>query len=223
MAALRRRLFATASFGALLVAVSQPRGATAEPCDAFEVEYALGANLLLTETPDGKGDGLYRVGPGKTVLRFENEGGVPGGKVKMLTYEMHEHFVVQSSAFLWHSDFTSITDTSVTPNACAAAQGTFVGRTLRWTTPLVGYRTDGAVECRGSLCGKGGAPPPGKGELHLGPGPVPFSPFEFSPDRTTFTMKSTRVSKSESPKLTAHIALSGREVRRSCVQVQPCR
>jgi hypothetical protein len=222
-AALRRRLVAAATVGGLLVAVSQPRRASAESCDAFEVEYALSGNLLLTETPYGKGDGLYRVGPGRMVLRFENEGGVPGGKVKMLAYEMHEHFVVQSSAFIWHSDFTSNTDTSVTPNACAAAEGTLSGGTLRWETPLIGYRTAGRVACRGSLCGKGGAPPEGTMDLHLGPGPVRFSPLVLSPDASTFTMRSTLVSKTETPKLTAHMALAGREVRRSCAPARTCK
>ena len=111
----------------------------------------------------------------------------------------------------------------MTPNACAiAAQGTLVGGTIRWSRPLLGYRTDGVVTCRGSLCGKAGAPPPGETVLHLGPGPVWFRPFDFAADMRTFTMTSTQVSKTESPKLTASIALAGREIRRRCVQVQPC-
>jgi hypothetical protein len=171
----------------------------------------------------GKGDGVYRIGPGATVLRFESKGGVPGTAVKMLTYRMHEHFVVHSKALFWRSAFTSITDTAVTPNACAvAAEGTLVDHRIRWSTPLLGYRTDGIVTCVGSLCGMGGAPAPGEQTLHLGPGPVWFNPFDFATDMQTFAMQSTQVSRTESPKLTATIALSGRETRRSCVQLQPC-
>lgn len=157
------------------------------------------------------------------VLRFESKGGVPGGAVEMLTYRMHEHFVVHSTALFWNSDFTSITDTRVTPNACAVvAQGVLAGRSIRWSTPLRAYRTDGEVTCRGSLCGKGGAPPPGETDVNLGPGPVWFKSFDFAPDIKTFTMQDTQVSKTESPKLTASIALFGRETRRSCVEMRSC-
>jgi hypothetical protein len=45
---------------------------------------------------------------------------------------------------------------------------------------------------------------------------VRFHAFDFAPDRKTFTMGSTFVTKTESPKQTAHIQLSGREVRRTC-------
>ena len=223
MAALRHRVLAAAAVAAPLVAVLPLRAASAPVCDAFEIEYALAANLQLTETPLGKGDGIYPVGPGAAVLRFVNKGGVPGGPVEMLSYQMHEHFVIHSTALFWRSSFTSITDTTVTPNACAvAAQGALVGRTIRWSTPLLAYRTDGVVTCQGSLCGKAGAPPPGETELHLGPGPVWFRPFDFAADMRTFTMPKTQVSKTESPKLTASIAMAGREIRRRCVQVQPC-
>lgn len=96
-----------------------PRAASAPTCDAIEVEYALAANLQLTDTPLGIGDGIHPVGPGAVVLRFENQSGVPASAVEMLAYRMHEQFVIHSKALLWKSDFTSITDTGVTPDACA--------------------------------------------------------------------------------------------------------
>ena len=218
-----RRLVAAATTAAALLGVLAPRAASAPQCDAIEVEYALAGNLGLTDTPLGKGDGIYPVGPGTLVLRFENKAGLPGGEVKMLAYRMHEQFVIHASALFWSSDFTSITDTGVTPNGCAVvAQGVLVGRTIRWSTPLRAYRTDGYATCRGSLCGMPGTPPPGDTPIHLGPGSVWFRSFDFAPDLQTFTMQSTQVSKSESPKLIASIALAGREVRRSCAMVQPC-
>ncbi len=225
MSALRHRLLAAASVAALLlVALAPTDAAQPPPCDAFQIEYTLAANLKLTDTPFGKGDGIYPVGPGKTVLRFDNVRGVPGGTVNMLSYGMHEHFVIRSSVLFWSSEFTSTTDTSTTPDACAvAARGRLTGRTLVWQTPVLGYRTDGVAVCKGSLCGKGGAPPPGRTQLHLGPDPVWFKAFDFAPDMQTFTMQDTQVEKSESPKLTASVAVSGREVRRSCVAVKPCR
>jgi hypothetical protein len=217
------RPLAAAAIGAVLVSVLAPRAAPAPPCNAFDIEYVLAARLQLTDTPFGVGDGIHLIGPGAMVLRFENRAGVPGGAVEMLSYRMYEHFVIHSSALFWKSDFTSATDTSVTANACGVvARGALVGRTIRWTTPLLAYRTDGSATCRGSLCGKGGAPPTGETAVHLGPGPVWFKPFVFAPDLQTFTMHSTQVSKTESPKLTASIALSGREIRRSCVVSLRC-
>ncbi len=207
----------------LLALLPRPAASQQEPCDTFEVQYALGATVQLSETPMGTGDGIYTVGPGSAVLRFQKKAGGSGTSVEMLKYRMHERFVIQASALFWRSTFTSVTDTVVTPNACAvAAQGALVGRTIRWNTPLSGYRTDGHVRCDGSLCGMGGAPPPGEGALHLGPTQVWFKPFDFAADMQTFTMQRTLVSRSQSPKLTASIALSGREIRRACVQVQPC-
>jgi hypothetical protein len=219
-----RRLLTAATAALVLLCGLAPRAGSQAPCDAFEVEYALAANLALSDTPFGKGNGVYPVGPGRMVLRFESRGGVPAGTVEMRIYRMHEQFVIHSTALFWKSDFISVTDTQVTPNACAVvARGTLTGHTINWSTPLRAYRIDGQATCRGSLCGKMGAPDPGQTQVHLGPGPVWFKAFDFAPDMQTFTMQSTQVSKSESPKLVASIALSGREIGRSCVAVQPCR
>ena len=48
------RALAAAAISAVLVTVLAPRAAPAPPCNAFEVEYALAANLQLADTPLGK-------------------------------------------------------------------------------------------------------------------------------------------------------------------------
>ncbi len=226
MIAVRPHLLAAAVVSALFVALLPPQSAAQQPppCNAIEVRYTLAANLQLTDTPMGQGDGIYPIGPGTAVLRYENKGGAPGGAVTMVSYHMRELFTIHAKALFWSTDVTTDTHTRATPDACSvAARGALSGRTLRWSTPVSGYRTDGTLTCKGSLCGKFGAPPPGQTPLHIGPGLVQFGPFNFSPDMKTFSMQNTQVSKTEMPKQTGSIALSGREVGRSCVQVQPCR
>jgi hypothetical protein len=51
---------------------------------------------------------------------------------------------------------------------------------------------------------------------------VRFNPFVFAPDMTTFTMATTHVSKTDMPKQSGEVALSGREMRRACVPVISC-
>jgi hypothetical protein len=196
----------------------------AVPSCEWEIEYALAANLKLTETPMGEGDGIYPIGPGKVVLRYENKGGQPGGDVKMQQYQMRESFTITSRTLFWTTSVITDTNTAATPNACSiAAEGTLDGnRRLQWRTLVRGYHTDGTLTCRGSLCGKFGAPPPGQSALHIGPYPVRFNPFVFAPDMTTFTMATTHVSKTDMPKQSGEVALSGREMRRACVPVISC-
>lgn len=204
------------AFGALALV---PGKGAAEGCDSWESEYVTAANLELRDTPMGEGNGVYRIGPGRAVIRFEGQ----NGPAKLVSYEMREHFYIKSKTLLWTTHVTTDASTRTTPDACGVvAAGTMSDRTLRWTTPLRGYRTDGSLTCEGSLCGKFGAPPSGTSELHLPAHDVMFSPFTFSPDRKTFSMPNTEVSKSEMPKQTALIALSGREARRTCVPVRPC-
>jgi hypothetical protein len=170
----------------------------------------------------GQGDGNYVIGPGRTVLRFDDRDGQPGGKVSMLSYEMREHFTIKSKTLLWNTTVLTEADTRGTPDACGGvADGALTGASVAWSTPIRGYRTDGTITCDGSLCGMFGAPPPGKSELHIGPGPVDFKPFAFVRDMSTFTMANTFVSKTEMPKQTAYVALSGREMKRACLPARP--
>jgi hypothetical protein len=188
------------------------------PCNAWDVEYTLAANLQLRDTPMGAGNGVYRIGPGTMVLRFEDRGGQPGGVAKMVSYTMRENFQIRSRTVFWTTTVVTDTRTNATAaGACpSAGEGNLIGRTLRWSTPIRGYHTDGTLTCEGNLCGSFGAPPPGTSELHIAAHDVQLSPFEFGPDMKTFTMAHTFVSKTESPKQTAYMTLAGREVRRSC-------
>jgi hypothetical protein len=215
------RGLATACAVGLAVA---PVVASAQPpaCGAWEVEYTVSENLRLSDTPMGRGDGVYAVGPGRVVLRFDDRDGQPGGRVEMLSYEMREHFTIDSRTLFWNARVTTDALTRGTPDACGVAEGVLQGTALGWTSPVRGYRTDGTITCEGVLCGKFGAPPPGRSELHIGPGPVSFSPFQLARDAKTFTMSETFVAKTDMPKQTAHVALAGREVRRACVPASSC-
>jgi len=181
-------------------------------------------NLRLSDTPMGAGDGVYKVGPGSVVLRFEDKDRQPGGHVDMLSYRTSENFTIVSKALFWKTTVKTRATTRATPDQCGVvANGSLQSNTLVWSSPVRGCRTDGTLHCDGSLCGKFGAPPEGTSELHVPPHPVTFKPFGFGKGLTTFTMDYALSSRSESPKQTAHVALSAREVRRSCVPVPTCR
>jgi hypothetical protein len=218
-----RRFPALLMCGVLAVALA-PAGALAEspPCAAWQVDYTLAERLRLSDTPMGKGDGVYTVGPGSAVLRFDDVDGQPGGGVEMTSYAMQEHFTIESRTLFWGARVATDTHTQGTPDACGVAAGALHGTTLGWSSPVRGYRTDGTITCEGDLCGKFGAPPAGKSEIHIGPGPIQFSAFQFAHDMKTFTMAETFVAKTEMPKQTAHVTLAGREVRRACVPATTC-
>ncbi|HSY24488.1 MAG TPA: hypothetical protein VK841_20315 [Polyangiaceae bacterium] len=201
----------------------QPSPPAPPPCDAWEIDYTLAGNLKLTDTTLGQGDGVYPVGPGAAVLRFEDHGGQPGGRAKLVNYSMKQGVTVTASALFFTAKVVSETVTRALPDACGVdGEGTLNGTTLAWAGPIRAFKSDGTITCEGSLCGKFGAPPLGQSPLHIGPNPVQLQPFQFSGDLKTFSMPSTFVSKTEDPKQTAYLALSGREMKRSCVQVRPC-
>jgi hypothetical protein len=202
--------------GALGLAISPTNAHAQTSCGSWQVDYTLAESLRLSDTPMGKGDGVYEVGPGSVQLRFDDVDGQPGGRATMVSYAMREHFVIDSRALFWNAHVVTDTHTRATADGSGAAAGTLRGTTLVWTSPVRGYRTDGALTCEGSLCGKFGAPPEGRSEIHIGPGPVPFGPFQFSRDLKTFTMGETFVARTDAPKQTAHVTLAGREVHRAC-------
>jgi hypothetical protein len=207
------------------VAVSSA-GSTAPPdaqgCAAWDVTYALSGNLQLSDTPMGAGNGTYAIGPGKAVLRQD----VRSGRVTMLSYQLPQRFGIVAKKMFWTTHVNTNATARATPRGsgeCShVAEGAMQGRTVAWQTEVSGLRTDGVIDCNGSLCGSFGAPPKGTSPLHIGPSDVQFQPFEFGPDGKTFTMSSTFISKTEQPKQTAHVALSGREVSRVCAPVVTC-
>jgi hypothetical protein len=192
------------------------------PCGGWQVDYALSGSLQLSDTPLGQGDGTYAVGPGSMALRFDDVGGKPGGRVALVSYEVHEGFKVTAKMIFWATSVTTSATTRATTDPCGPPQGLLTAATLAWSLPVSGVRTDGSLLCEGSFCGQFGAPPPGLSELHLPAHAVAFKSLQFSADMQTFTMASTFVSKSDAPKQTAHLALAGREVRRACLPVNYC-
>jgi len=214
------------ALGAALVAspLADPRAAQAdEPaCDTVEVEYALSANLKLADTFMGAGDGVYRTGPGRVVVRWshpEQEHGV----AQMISYELHQPFNMETTALFWSAKLASDSTAQGTPDRCGmVASGSFAGRRLTWGSAVNGYHIDGNVRCEGSLCGRFGAPVSGDNVIRIAPSQVPFKPFEFAADRKTFTMDYVVVSRADSPKQTTLVSLAGREVRRACVAARPC-
>jgi hypothetical protein len=215
---------ATALVGPML---SSTRAAAEEPgqaCDAWDVEYQLAATLLVSDTVMGAGDGVQPIGPGKLVLRMANAGNGPAtfGE-KILSYELHQSAAFTSKALLWKTKVQTDILMSAPGEACnPAAEGKLQDRTLRWTTPVKGYRGDGTVTCEGTFCGTFGAPPKGTSPMHIPPHAVDFKSFDFAADLKTFTMGYAVVSKSDSPRQTARVSLAGREVRRACAPVKPC-
>lgn len=212
---------------AMLPLLVPGRAAADEPkaeCNAWDVEYALSANVKITDTTMGAGNGTWAIGPGTAVLRFENKDGAPGGHVRLVSYRMRDHFTVKATILLASAAVTADTQTIMPPDACglARAEGNLAGRSLKWRGPWEGIRSDGTVTCEGGLCGKFGAPPAGTSPMHVPPHSAPFKSWEFSEDHQTFTMDYSVVSKQESPSQVSHIALAGRETKRTCVAVKPC-
>ena len=135
-------------------------GVGEDPCKVVDVEYALAATLQLVDTPLGKGDGNYTIGPGTVVLRFDRRVESSPPRAKMIEYRMQEHFTIQTTALFWSATVVTATSTHATPDSCEdVADGVLADRKLLWSSPVRGYATDGELTCEGSLCGKFGAPP----------------------------------------------------------------
>ncbi len=196
--------------------------APGQPCDALQIEYDVAANLTLTDTPHGSGNGTYRVGPGRVVLLFPQGLGPGPRPVQLLGYSMQEHFAVRPSSVIGSADI-DVNLLTQSAQGCGVATGVLEGNTIRWTSHVRDYRSDGTTHCEGGLCGKFGAPKEGTNPWRLKPQEVPFGAFTFSPDGKTFTMPSTFVETSKDPQQTAHVALAGREARRICVPANTCR
>jgi hypothetical protein len=212
-----RHVFALAIAAAAFLFLFAPRGLAEDAC-AQETEYEVSSNLQITETPLGEGNGTFAVGPGRIVLRFD------GNEVKMTKYAMREHVTVTAKNVGFKTTVVSDTSTTATPDACGSvAEGALDGSTIRWRTPVRGLKTDGTITCSGSFCGKFGAPQRGQSPFHDGPIDIRFSSFTLSPDRKTFTMPMTHMSKTSSPKQSAAMSFAGRETKRACVPAPACR
>ncbi len=209
---------------ALLPALASADEITTQACNAWEVEYSLAAQVQLSDTMMGAGDGVHAIGPGKLVLHFDNVNNAPGGNVKVMTYDMTDQFTVDAKVMGVGTHIVNDTHTQTTPNICGvAAQGALGSdRVVRWSGVWNGIHTDGHVTCGGSMCGRFGGPPAGQSEVHTPAHPAAFKPFEYAPDMKTFHMDYSVTAKSTSPSQTSKITFNGRETRRSCIYVKPC-
>jgi hypothetical protein len=185
-------------------------------CTRWEVQYAIAGTLWITETQMGAGNGTFPVGPGTLVLRLDTQ----AARGMLLRFDLQEHFAIRPNAVLWNA--TVVTDTAarvVADGAGAAASGRWFGDgILQWDAPLHGYRSDGSLTCDGSLCGKFGAPPQGRSELHQASSAVRWQPFRFDREGQTFQMDFALVSSSEAPRQRSYLALAGRRTGRTCIQ-----
>jgi hypothetical protein len=190
----------------------------APACLAWEVTYALTGTLRISDTPMGAGDGVHPVGPGALVLRFDDHDGSPAGHAHVVSFELTEHFAVHPHAVLWDARVVTDAAARMTPDGSGTTgAGTLSGDVLRWDGPLHGFRTDGALTCDGSLCGRFGAPPPGRSPLHVASGAVQLEPLHFGRGATSFEMPFALIAETESPHQRTFLSMRGRESRRACV------
>ena len=209
-----RRLFASGVSIAFVVLAATARPDDA--CTTWEVEYELTGTLRISNTTLGAGDGSHIVGPGKLVLWFDGS-----GNVTVASYEMTTHFTVDAHFLGIGTTVANDTLTKSTGTACAPVAKGFIGddRVVRWQGPWTGIRTDGTLTCSGT-CGRFGAPPRGRSELHMAPHSVAFGSLVFTASRIAFYMSYAVVDKTSND--TASLSLSGRETRRSCFCPPPC-
>jgi hypothetical protein len=205
-----------AALGAVLMGNVQPaRAAEDNACLVSDVEYDVAASVVVRNTPFGAANGVYAMGSGKITLRIADQ---PGHEaVKLMSYELVNRLTVDAKVAMLSTRVVTASRTSTARDACeGSAQGTLRDGTLTWDSKVTGYRSDGTMECSGSMCGKFGAPPEGTSPFHDAPAAIRFSPFTFSADGSTFTMPYTLVSSSDSPRQTTYLGLSGRRVKRFC-------
>jgi hypothetical protein len=206
---------AVATLGGFVVGTTRPAAAADEACPVSDVEYSVVANVYIRDTPFGAGNGVYSLGSGRMRLRIEEQAGHKS--VKLMSYELVNRLTVEAKVAMLSTKVVTTSQTSTARDACnGSAQGTLFDGTLIWSTKVLGYHSDGTMECSGSMCGRFGAPPRGTSPFHDTPPVLTFSPFTFSPDGSTFTMPYTIVSKSDSPQQTTRLALSGRRVKQEC-------
>jgi hypothetical protein len=220
-----RSLVPSSTAALLLVAVASGYGtagaAEVTDCAATDVEYAVSANLRIAGTTMGAGDGDHGVGPGRIILRLKPASALESGSglsAEMTLFELRQRFLVVAKVGLWTTRVLTDIETRATPDSRGiAAEGSLSQRSLHWVRVSGGFRDDGALTCDGFFCGKFGAPPAGQSEYHMDPPTMALSPFEFSADMKTFSMRSTLATKTAEPQQETYVALAGREVRRACV------
>jgi hypothetical protein len=204
-----------------------PRRAAAESstpdaapgCTQRVFQYQINGTLRITDTAMGAGNGSFPVGPGMLVLRVDTQ----AARATLVRFDLQERFAIRPNAVLWHATLLTDTAARALPDATgAAASGRWLqDGVLRWDTPLHDYRSDGALTCDGSLCGKFGAPPPGRSVLHQASAAIRLEPFRFDRTGQTFQMDFALVSSSEAPRQRTYLALAGRRMTSICLPADP--
>jgi hypothetical protein len=206
-------------FACVGLAITATRVSHAEDvagCALYEAEYVIVAHLVVRNTILGAANGEYPMGSGRMKLRVQTL--EDHAEVRMISYDTDNDLSIDARIGPFVATVLSRSRTTVTPGPCAgSARGTLRGGTLTWSSSVAGYRTDGTMQCTGSMCGQHGAPPRGESALHEVPPAVMFKAFAFSPDGETFTMPYALISRSETPRQTTYLALAGRRVRQSCI------
>jgi hypothetical protein len=188
-------------------------------CAVWDATYKLSATLRITDTPSGAGDGSHKVGPGTLVLRFDVSDPAQPARVELRAFELHQHFSIEPKAVFWSGKVVTDALARATPDSDGViARGAVSGSTLQWTSQVHGYRSDGAVNCTGSLCGNFGAPPPGSSPTHTPVHDVRFEPLRFGASGLTFDMGFAVVSRAASPRQTTLLQLGGRAASWVCVR-----
>jgi hypothetical protein len=171
----------------------------------------------------GAGDGSHRVGPGTLVLRFVTDDASKPPQVELRSFSLRERFSVEPKGGFWSATVATDALSRATPDGDGVAARGVVssgtgGPTLSWGGPVNGYRIDGIVNCTGSLCGKFGAPPPGRSPTGTAPHGVRFEPLRFGSSGLTFEMLGySVVSQAESPRQKTTLRLSGKAASWVCV------
>jgi len=201
----------------IALAAADASAAPPPSCAELEVEYALAGTLRLADTPYNLANGAHKVGPGTMVLRYE-----PSGRVTIRSYSMEQSFSIVIRAFVSTMTITASTITRAAPDAAGVvAEGVLKDGRIEWTTRARSVRTDGSLNCSGRYCGSFGAPALGRSVVKVGPEDALVRPFALSNDGRSFTMPFTLATRTEAPKQTSFLALTGREVRRTCVAKAP--
>lgn len=196
-------------------------------CQVWEITYDLeGSEFEISGTPFNAGDQVNvvtmpydaddHVGPGNFVLRFQDEGGAPGGLAAMVSYQMALHFVVDAGPTVVATDL----DADAGPDECGVTTGMLAGTTVAWMpSAIVDHHSVGQVLCTGALCGAAGLPngdPVAMDETS----DQPIDDFVFSDDLASFTMDQTVIAMDASS--TTAWTYVGTETNRQLVIGPPC-
>jgi hypothetical protein len=177
---------------------------------AWEVTYTMNGTFSITDTTLGAGNADKAVSGGTMKIRFEDKGGVPGGKAHILSYTMPLKFAVSSAGLTVDTNVTA----SVPYDPCGHASGVLTAQNLAWDMCTYGptwntgagkwhgdanaamgvgclndYTSAGNVHCTGGVFA-----PCSAGNLKDGDNPQmgtwnqPLNGFEFAADMKSFKM-----------------------------------